>query len=94
MTTPKIKRRAKHELGGEKPTIWIGKHGVSQDAVAEVNRQLERTEIVKVKILKTSLKRGDARAVADATAQKTESCLVEVQGHTFILCRRNNRTAL
>jgi len=92
MITPKMKRRIKHELSAEKPVIWIGKHGVSQEILAEINGQLERTEIVKIKILKTAIEGNDARAVADETAQQTKSLLVEVRGHTFILYRKKNKS--
>jgi RNA-binding protein len=91
MMTPKMKRRIKHELSAEKPTIWIGKHGVSQEILAEIDGQLERSEIVKIKILKTAVEGIDARVVADKTAQQTKSSLVEVRGHTFILYRKRNK---
>jgi RNA-binding protein len=88
MMTPKKKRRIKHELSTEKPTIWIGKHGVSQEISAEIEGQLERTETVKIKVLKAAMEGNDARAIAEKTAQQTQSSLVEVRGHTFILYRK------
>lgn len=91
MITPKMKRRIKHDLSAEKPVICIGKHGVSQEILAEIDGQLERTEIVKIKILKTAMEGHDARVVADETAQQTSSLLVEVRGHTFILYRKKNK---
>ena len=93
MTTPEMKRRIKHESSAEKPVIWIGKHGVSQEIVAEIDGQLERTEIVKIKILKTALEGSDAKAVADETARQTKALLVEVRGHTFILYRKKSKRA-
>ena len=91
MITPKMKRKIKHELGAEKPTVWIGKHGVSQEILAEIDGQLEMTEIVKIRILKTAMEGNDARAVADKTAQQTKSLLVEVRGHTFMLYRKKKK---
>ncbi len=91
MMTPEMKRRIKHQLSTESPVIWIGKHGVSQEILAEIDDKLERTEIVKIKILTTALEGSDAKAVADETAQQTKSLLVEVRGHTFILYRKRNK---
>ncbi len=86
-----MKRRIKHELSAEKPTIWIGKHGTSKETLAEIDRQLERAEVVKVKILKTGIGGNDAKTIADETAQHTQSITVEVRGHTFILYRRKKK---
>jgi len=91
MITPKMKRKIKHDLSAEKPVICIGKHGVSQEILTEIDGQLERTEIVKIKILKTAMEGHDARAFAEETAQQTRSLLVEVRGHTFILYRKKNK---
>ena len=85
-----MKRRIKRELTAEKPTIWIGRHGVSHDLLTEINRQLERAETVKIKVLKTAMGGNDAGAVADQTAQLTKLSLVEVRGHTFRLYRKKS----
>ncbi|MFQ6068241.1 MAG: YhbY family RNA-binding protein [Candidatus Bathyarchaeia archaeon] len=92
MITPKMKRRIKRELSAERPTVWIGKNGISQEVLAEIDGQLERTEMVKVKILKTALGENNAKAIANRTAQQTESVLVEVRGHTFMLYRKRKKT--
>ena len=91
MITSRIKRRIKQELSAEKPTVWIGKHGVTQKILAEIDAQLERTEMVKAKILKTALEEEDAKAIADEVAQQTNSALVEVRGHTFMLFRKKKK---
>lgn len=91
MITPKMKRRIKRELSGEKPTVWIGKNGVSHEVLAEIDGQLERTEMLKVKILKTALEENSAKDIANQIAQQTEAVLVEVRGHTFMLYRKKKK---
>lgn len=91
MINPKMKRRIKHELSAEKPTVWIGKNGISQEVLGETDRQLEKTEMVKVKILKTALGKDNAKVMANEIAQQTGSTLVEVRGHTFILHRKKRK---
>jgi RNA-binding protein len=86
-----MKRQIKHELSAEKPTVWIGKNGISKEVLAEIDRQLEQTEMVKVKILKTALGKDKAKAMANKIAQQTDSILVEVRGHTFILYRKKKK---
>jgi RNA-binding protein len=91
MITPRMKRRIKRALSAERPTVWIGKNGISEEVLAELDSQLERTEVVKAKILKTALGETRAKAIAAEIAQKTDSTLVEVRGHTFILYRKKKK---
>ncbi|RLI21064.1 RNA-binding protein [Candidatus Bathyarchaeota archaeon] len=86
-----MKRRIKREFSMEKATVRIGKSGVTPQLLEEVDRQLEKNEIVKVKILKSALAERKAREVASEVAQKTNASLVEVRGHTFILYRRKKK---
>jgi len=85
MISSKAKNRMKRELSVEKPTIWVGKDGASPQTMNEISRQLERRRIVKVQILGSALKGESARDIALRTAQQTESALIDVRGHTFIL---------
>ncbi len=92
MITPKDKRRIKNTLSGERPAVRIGKSGISEQVLAEIDNRLERAEIVKVKVLKAALGRQSARAIAQEIATQTESALVEVRGHTFILYRKEKKS--
>jgi len=85
MITSKMKRRIKRELNVEKPTVWIGKEGATPQILNEISRQLDKKKMVKVKMLKTALKDEDAKNIASKIAQQTESVLIDVRGHTFIL---------
>ena len=91
MITPKMKRRIKRELSVEKPTIWVGKEGAAPRIVNEISRQLEKREIVKVRILKSALKDEEAKSVASKIAQQTDSTLIEVRGHTLLLYKRRKK---
>jgi len=85
MISSKAKNRMKRELSLEKPTIWVGKEGASPQTINEISRQLEKRRIVKVQILNSALKDGSAKDIASKTAQQTQSTLVDIRGHTFIL---------
>jgi RNA-binding protein len=91
--TPRMKRRIKSEFGEEKPTIWIGKKQISNELIKEVEKQLEKREIVKIKILKSALQETKASEIATAISKQTEADLVEVRGHTFILYKRSRKTS-
>ena len=91
MITPKMKRRIKNELSAEKPTIWIGKGGTSSQIFNEISRQLEKREMVKVKVLKSALEEERTKRIASEIAQRTESTLIDVRGHTIILYKPRKR---
>ncbi len=81
----------KREFSSEKPTVWIGKGLVSEDTIKEIEKQLEKRETVKVKILKAALKEAKAAEIAAEVSKRTEAELVEVRGHTFILYKRRRK---
>ncbi len=91
MITPKMKRRIKSEMSAERPTIWVGKDGATPKLLDEISRQLEKREIVKVRILKTALKQQQAKDLSAEIARQTESTLVEVRGHTLLLYKHRRR---
>ena len=91
MITPRMKRRIRHELSAEKPTVWIGKNGGSREVLDEIDSQLERAEMVKVKILKTALAADNAKNIANKIAKQTASSLVEVRGHNFLLYKKRKK---
>lgn len=91
MITPKMKRRIRRELSAGKPTIWIGKEGAAPRTMDEICRQLEKREMVKARILKSALKEEEAKNIASKIAQQTDSTLIDVRGHTFILYKPRKR---
>jgi len=90
--TTGMKRRIKRELSEEKPTIWIGKNQVSQEVLKEIGKQLEKKEMVKIKILKSALQEDEAKGIASKIAEQTGATLVEVRGHTFMLYKRRRKS--
>lgn len=91
MITPKMKRRIKQKLGAEKPTVWVGKEGATAQIVTEISKQLDKREMIKAKILKTALQNEEAKSIASKVAEQTESQLIEVRGHTFLLYKRKRK---
>ena len=86
-----MKRHIKHKLKEEKPTIWIGKEGMTPQLLKEIDKQLEKKKMLKIKILKTALQNDKASNIAAIVAQQTKASLVEVRGHTFMLYKRHKK---
>ena len=85
------KRFVKRALREGRPTIWIGKSGASEEICKEIDRQLKKNQMVKVRILQSGLAGCEAKQLATEIASKTDASLVEVRGHTFMLYRRRTK---
>jgi len=78
--------KAKHlETALEKPTIRVGKKGATDFLVREIDRQLDKSEVVKV--LKTALIDENIDEMAEKVAKETDSRIVRLRGHTVTLYR-------
>jgi len=91
MITPKMKRRIKRALSAERPTVHVGKEGATTQIINEISKQLDTREMIKAKILKTALKDEESKNIATKIAQQTDSLLIEVRGHTFLLYKRKKK---
>lgn len=93
--TTRMKRHVRHVLKDENPTIWVGKDGLTAQSLGEIEKQLQKNKMVKVRILPAALvELNTAEAIAAKAARETESALVEVRGHVFILFRKRKTEAL
>jgi RNA-binding protein len=89
--TTRMKRHVRHKLKDEKPTIWIGKDGLTPQLSAEIEKQLNKNKMVKVRVLKSALQQETAKTLAAKAAEEAGAALVEVRGHVFILYRRHRK---
>jgi len=88
-----MKCHIKHKLKDENPTIWIGKEGLTPQLTTEVEKQLQKNKMLKIRILPAALTDTDtAQTIATQTATQTDASLVEVRGHVFILFRKRRQT--
>ena len=89
--TTRMKRHVRHKLKDEKPTIWVGKDGLTPELSGEIEKQLEKKKMLKIKILKNALQNTTAKTIATSAAEQVGAALVEVRGHVFILYRRHKK---
>ncbi|MCK8518963.1 YhbY family RNA-binding protein [Methanoculleus sp. 7T] len=69
-----------------KPTIWVGKRGITNVMIDEIRRQLKDRKIVKVRWLRnTEIDPEEIAASAGAV-------LLEVRGRTLVLAERRGRS--
>ena len=89
--TPGKKWYVKNQLATASPTVLIGKAGVTGQCLSEIRKQLDKSKMVKAKLLKTALAGNETKALVMDIAQRTESILVEIRGHTFMLYKPHKK---
>jgi RNA-binding protein len=87
----KTKRFVKHKLIGTNPTVWIGKEGLTVQSLNEIEKQLKKNKMVKIKILKSALQQEKAKKIATKAAEETKALLVDLRGHVFMLYRKKKQ---
>jgi putative YhbY family RNA-binding protein len=84
-----MKRHVRHVLKDENPTIHVGKEGLTQQCAGEIQKQLQKNKMVKIRILPAAMQgENTAESIAAKAAEQTGAALVEVRGHVFILFRK------
>jgi RNA-binding protein len=78
-----IELRAKAQM--LKPTVYVGKEGITQSVVFELTKQLKKNKLVKVKLLASV--EGDKDEMAEQLVRDSASTLVEVRGRTVVLAK-------
>lgn len=71
------------------PIFQVGKNGITENFIKQVDDALEKRELIKVKVLNNSLL--DATEVANEIAEKTNSEFVQSIGNKFVLYRESKK---
>jgi len=69
----------------ELKTLNLGKMGLKENFLAEVKAILNKHRKIKIKVMKSALEGRKTDDLAREVSAKTNSNLVDVRGHTFIL---------
>ena len=70
-----------------KPTIRIGKSGLSDSLMTEIREQLANKDVVKVKINRGLFDKSDIAEVWNHIAKSTNSTIVSARGNVGVLWR-------
>lgn len=72
--------------------VQIGKKGIYEGVLKEIDRRLKEKGVVKVRIHKSALKveKMDRKAFAKKVAELVNAILLDVRGRTFVLYRHED----
>lgn len=87
MLTGKQKRFLRAKAHHLKPIFQVGKDGVNENMLVQVNEALEKRELIKVTVLQNCLE--DKNVVADQLVEGTNAELVQVIGAIIVLYKES-----
>ncbi|MBI5975773.1 ribosome assembly RNA-binding protein YhbY [Staphylococcus canis] len=85
--TGKQKRYLRSEAHHIDAIFQIGKSGINQNMITQIDETLEKRELIKIHILQNNL--DDKKELAEALSTATNSHLVQLIGSMIILYRES-----
>jgi RNA-binding protein len=67
--------------------LKVGKSGLSEGFIEELESALARDDLVKMRMLRSARAGESVDEMAEELADRTDSHLVEIRGHTVVLYR-------
>ena len=89
MFTTKQRANLKNQSNNLPDSVIIGKSGLTETVLKEIDTALYQKELVKISVLKNS--GADVKELAFAAAEKTGAECVQVIGGKFILYRYSDK---
>jgi len=74
-----MSNQADRSMQDLKPTVWIGKQGCTKTMINEIEEQLRKRKIIKVKWLQ------NIPVDPETVALQAQATIVEVRGRTMVL---------
>lgn len=76
---------AQAKSGDLKPSVRIGKSGITENLISEISQQLNSKSLVKIKINRGLFEKDDLKRVWEHLCSETKSVLVLTRGNIGIL---------
>ena len=89
----RIPRRDQRIINDLRPTIWVGKNGLTSSITKELRSQLGQRQYVKVRSLLTHLSVEDRRRLFEELGQGAGAGMVMQQGHVAVYSAANTSSS-
>lgn len=73
----------------DRPIFQIGKDGINDNLIVQLQDALEARELIKIRVLNNSS--SEAREIAPRLAAATASELIQVIGHNIVLYKKSTK---
>jgi len=92
MTEKEAKKELMSRANELVPTVHVGKEGIDEGLLNEINTQLKKARLIKVRILNTV--DMEPKDVAEELATSTNSVVVDVRGNVVVLADKRTWSSL
>jgi RNA-binding protein len=72
------------------PIMRIGKNGLTDNTIKEIEKQLKKRRLIKIKMLRAFFEGKNKKEVAKEIAEKTNSILIDSVGFVVVLLKKTN----
>jgi RNA-binding protein len=69
------------------PSVRIGKNGITENTIKEIDKILVKRHLIKIKLLNSSLEKNEKEKLINDIVMATESKLIESVGNVFVIYR-------
>ena len=86
----KILRKLRKENINIKTTVWIGKNGLSEELIKQIRNQVNKNNIVKIRVLKNALGGIDRKEYIKEVAKeliKRGLYVIDIRGYTILVAK-------
>lgn len=87
--TSKEKAFLKGKANHLKPLFQVGKNGLSQEQIKQIDDALESHELMKISLLQNAFE--SPKEVADAIAEATDAVVIQVIGRVIVLFKKSSK---
>lgn len=87
MLTGKQKRFLRARANQIKPIFQVGKDGVNENMIVQINEALEKRELIKVSVLPNCME--DKNDVSDQLGTKTNAHIVQIIGNNIVMYKQS-----
>ena len=70
------------------PILRVGKQGLTENIIKEINKLIKKKNLIKIKFLKSSFDGKDKKQLIQELINKTNSELIESVGNVVVLCKK------
>lgn len=73
-----------------KPTVHIGKEGLTENIITEIQDQIKKSRIIKIRILRSAKGSSsmDKKMFAEQIAEKSDTKILDVRGNVVVVCKK------
>ena len=88
MATDPFTKQLRLKAKALSPVLSVGKQGITKGVVQQLDEEIKRRELIKVRLLRTFLDGKDKKAVAAELASFTKSKIIDQVGNVVVLYRQ------